>query len=178
MLTLDVYAAAHSGARREGEIALARLPRLATSLARTDGALRWRTVSGTDGLGRPALQLRLDATLPLRCDRCERELDFELAVEREFYFVASEAELAAIEVDDAPEEPLLGSAHFDLGALIEDEAILQLPLSPRHAGCAPAAEADGASAPDRVRPFSGLQGLRDELRRAAPARPPKKRARA
>jgi uncharacterized protein len=175
MITLDVFAAARSGAQHEGEIALARMPRLAASLVRTDGALRYRYRALTDELGRPALQLRLDARLPLRCDRCDGEFDFELAVERRFYFVHSEAQLAAIEVDDAPEEPLLGSARFDLASLIEDEAILQLPLSPRHEACR-AAPGAGAAHAQRPNPFAQLQGLREELQRQGPARPGKKRA--
>ncbi len=97
-------------------------------------------------------------------------LALRLAERREFYFVATEADLAAIAIDDAPEEALLGSTHFDLAGLIEDEAILQLPISPRHARCAPRAPAgrgDPAAATGRPQPFAGL---REQLRGAgAPA---------
>jgi uncharacterized protein len=38
-------------------------------------------------------------------------------------------------IDDAPDEPLLGSRRFDVAALVEEQAILALPISPRHAAC-------------------------------------------
>jgi uncharacterized protein len=116
------------------------------------------------------MELWLQAQLPLRCDRCAQELVFALSVRRSFYFVASEEQLAATEIDDAPEEALLGSAHFDLAGLIEDEAILQLPISPRHECCTPAVVVDAVptDAP-RPKPFAQLQGLREALRGQASA---------
>ncbi len=163
MQPVDVYTLARTGARRAGELPLARLARLGASLLRQDGALAYDCQGLVDALGRPALRMSLHAPLALRCDRCGGELLYELAVQRVFYFVDSEAQLAAIEIDDTPEEPLLGSIQFDLAALIEDEAILQLPLSPRHAHCAPRRDASAASAPARPNPFAALQALRGHL---------------
>jgi uncharacterized protein len=165
MKPIDVFRMARIGASLHGDVELARLPRLAASLMRCDGRLAFEAQGRIDPHGRPAMALSLQALLPLRCDRCARELEFALSVQRPFYFVHSEAELAAIEVDDAPDEPLLGSAHFDLAGLIEDEAILQLPLSPRHDACAPA-QAVGVAPEEapRPHPFSQLQGLRERLR--------------
>jgi len=136
---IDIYAAARSRASWTGRLPLSAMPRLCTSL--TDGpgdrdALLVYACSGfTDDLGRPAMALRLDAVLPVRCDRCGHKLALPLAAERTFYFVDTQAALAAIPIDDSPEEALLGSSQFDLAGLIEDEAILQLPISPRHAAC-------------------------------------------
>jgi len=160
MQPVDVYQMARSGARLAGALALARLPRLGASLLRHDGELAYLCVGLHDDRDRPALHLALQARLALRCDRCGRELEFGLDVERRFYFVASEPELAAIEIDDAPEEALLGSARFDLAGLIEDEAILQLPLSPRHAHCAPPDKLAALAPEPRTSPFAALQNLR------------------
>ncbi len=162
MNPIDIFAMARTGATLAGEQQMTRMPRLGASLMRQDGMLAYRCQALTDEQGRPAMNLWLRALLPLRCDRCGRELDFALSVERRFFFVASEAELAAIEIDDAPEEPLLGSSHFDLAGLIEDEAILQLPLSPRHAGCV--AQATASAAAPHPNPFAQLRGLREQLR--------------
>jgi uncharacterized protein len=172
MIPIDVFAMARTGAERAGELPLAQLPRLAAGLARAEGSLQYRARGFTDGLGRPSLRLQLRAQLPLRCDRCGRETVFDLQAERVFYFVATEAELAAIEVDAAPEEALVGATGFDLAGLAEDEAILQLPLSPRHEQCEAAsrgANPEAAAAP-RPNPFAQLAGLREQLRAgAAPA---------
>jgi uncharacterized protein len=177
---IDVFAAARKRSQWEGRLRFAAMPRLAASLlldAPTDGAgvLDYRCRGDLDAQGRPALTLWLDAVLPLRCDRCAKKLALALRVERRFYFVNSGAELAAIPVDDAADEPLLGSVQFDLAGLIEDEAILQLPLSPRHTDCAPVVlpRAPGAgvassgeelrAATERPHPFAGLATLRDRL---------------
>lgn len=171
MELLDVYTLARQGGVREGCLAVAQLPRLAAGLLRSEGTLRFRALGLHDALARPALRLRVEGSVPLRCDRCGGELQLALAGEREFFFVQTQRELASLPVDDAPEEPLLGSTHFDLAGLVEDEAILMLPLSPRHPDCgaalaAPAA-ADAPGEPERPHPFAGLAGLRDALRPAA-----------
>ncbi len=164
MESLDVFVFSRTAARREGEVAVAALPRLAASVARPDGVVGYRCEGGVDGQGRPTLRLRLHGTLRLRCDRCGEEMAWQLGCERTFFFVRSEADLADIPVDDAPEEPLVGSAHFDLAALIEDEAILQLPISPRHPDCAAPfpVEPDADDEEERPHPFAELARLRKD----------------
>lgn len=171
MEPLDVYELARTGRSIEGTRALANMPRLASSLMRTSGELRFRARGGTDALGRAALNLHLQAELVLACDRCGGPVAFVLDVERPFYFVDSEEVLAAVQIDESPEEALLGSTRFDLAGLIEDEAILQLPLSPRHDDChaaVTAGDAGGQAQAQPEHPFAGLQDLRDRLRAQTP----------
>ncbi len=171
---IDVFALAQAGTRWSGTLAFDAMPRLCTSLMNRPGdragQLHFHCHSHRDARGRPALRLGLQARLPLVCDRCGDVLALDLTAERDFYFVATESELAAIPIDDTPEEALLGSARFDLAELIEDEAILQLPISPRHVRCAPRALAKAvraaAPAAERPHPFAGLAGLREQLRGA------------
>jgi len=184
---IDIYAAARSGARWSGRLALSAMPRLSSSL--TDGPgdrdvlMSYECRGSTDTHGRPALDLRLAAVLPLRCDRCGQKLALVLEAQRTFYFVNSQAELAAIPIDDTPEEALLGSPQFDLAGLIEDESILLLPISPRHADCV--ALARDANMPPGIvdapesagrppQPFAGLAALREQLRGPAPSLTPEK----
>lgn len=174
---IDIYAAARSRASWTGRVPLSAMPRLCASLtdgpADRDALLAYACRGFTDDQGRPALELRLDAVLPVRCDRCGRKLALALEAERAFYFVDTQAQLAAIPIDDTPEEALLGSPQFDLAGLIEDEAILQLPISPRHADCDPAVDGAGAvamhrpdapAADERTHPFAGLAALRDQFK--------------
>lgn len=164
MESLDVFAFSRTAARRAGEVAVAALPRLAASVMRPDGVVAYGCEGGVDGQGRPTLRLRLHGTLRLRCDRCGEEAAWQLDCERTFFFVDSEANLADIPVDDTPEEPLVGSTHFDLAALIEDEAILQLPISPRHPDCAAPflVEPDAGGGEERPHPFAELARLRKD----------------
>jgi uncharacterized protein len=169
MPPIDVFTLARTGAVREGTLPLAALPRLAAGLLDSEGDVAYRAQGFVDALGRPALRLRLQADLVLRCDRCDGRLPLRIDDERLYFFVHDEAALAAIAVDEAPEEALLGSTRFDLAGLVEDEAILQLPLSPRHADCPVAPGVAGARpADERPKPFAGLQALRDELQRREP----------
>jgi uncharacterized protein len=201
MNAIDTSSFARNGASREGQLELRAMPRLGASLVNRHGTVSYHCEGFVDALRRPSMRLAVHGSLPLRCDRCGAQTDFELAVERVFFFVDTEAELAAIPVDDSPEEALLGSAHFDLAELIEDEAILQLPISARHPDCAPAAtlpvaEAGAARGEDRAQgdaspsgrpnPFAKLAELRGRLKGTpegpaaagdgeAPARPGRKR---
>jgi len=158
----DVWELARHGAELKGELALEDLPRLAEQLAESRGALRFRFRGRIDERGRPAARLELDGTVTARCDRCGGPVEVTLREEALFFFVADEAELGALPIDDSPDEPLLGSHRFDLLGLVEDQAILALPISPRHEGCvAPEVGDRGRNqAPETQRPFGVLAGLK------------------
>lgn len=177
MDTIDVFDFARRASSVQGEIALADLPRLAAGLLRRDARLSYRAVGLIDERGRPALALHMQAVLPLRCDRCGQELDLPLHADKQFFFVHTEAELAAIPIDDTPEEALMGSTRFDLRALIEDEAILHLPISPRHENCVAARQPAAPSSQqdqDR-RPFAQLAALRERLGESQASQKPPRR---
>jgi uncharacterized protein len=53
----------------------------------------------------------------------------------------------------------VGGRRFDVAALVEDEAILCVPISPRHARCAPPTVREPADAEART-PFAALAKLR------------------
>ena len=162
---VDVYELARERRTIEGDLALADLPRLAASLLRTEGSLRYRIRGEIDGRGRPGAEMHLSATLQLECQRCTQELDFPLRRNAYFRFVSSEEELNALPIDDDDVDELLGSQHMDIAAWIEDEAILSLPLVPRHDDCRPAvplvAASDGVDGGEkRPSPFAALASLK------------------
>jgi uncharacterized protein len=156
----DVWELARRGARLEGELALAQAPRLAAELADTAGALRYAFSGLIDAQGRPAARLELAGELRVRCDRCGGAVALPIDERAEFHFVADEAELEKLPIDDLPEEPLVGSRRFDLGALVEDQAILALPISPRHAGCVPVDLEPAEGEAETYRPFEALAALK------------------
>jgi uncharacterized protein len=154
----DVFELARTGAALEGALPLAAALRLRAGLRHNRGALSFRFEGRFDERGRPAALLHVWGELPLVCDRCQRALELQLDHRAAFFFVRSEAELARLPVTDEPDEPLVGSRRFDVAALVEDEAILCVPISPRHAQCAlpvPAAPGDGGR-----KPFAALARLR------------------
>ncbi len=174
-MQVDVFDLAEGGQVRAGEVRLDALPRLAQSqlpqaaLATPLRPIAFRFEGFVDDLRRPSAHLSLNGEIDLGCDRCGKPLRWSLATQARYFFVRTETELGNLPVDEAEEEPLLGSTRFDLRELIEDEAILALPMSPRHDACEPdlalaptAVAAAGASkdAPERPHPFAQLEKLK------------------
>lgn len=160
---LDVFELARTQATVRGRLPLAAMTRLADSLAGGSGELEYTLKGDLDDRGRPAARLSVSGTVQLVCDRCGSAVPFGLECESHYYFVRTEQELSRIPVDDSPDEPLLGSTRFDLHELIEDEAILALPISPRHDACQPAPEPRAETAegnPQRPHPFAALAKLK------------------
>lgn len=160
MKQVDVYELARTTRTEEGSVPVRALTRLAAALVDDAGVLVYGLRGFTDERGRPAACLVLDGAVTLTCDHCGKPASFPLGVRSRFYFVADERELDQIAVDEADEEPLVGSRRFDLAALIEDEAILALPISPRHRACQAAVDHTPRPEVARQSAFAALAVLR------------------
>lgn len=160
----DVWELSRRAAAVEGELGLEEAPRLAAQLADTAGALRYRLTGLVDELGRPAARLLVQGRVRARCDRCGGAVEVPIGEQAQFYFVDDERALERLPIDDSPEEPLLGSNRFDLAALVEEQAILALPISPRHDDCAAPQPTAAERAPDGEthRPFEALAALKKQ----------------
>jgi uncharacterized protein len=165
--TVDVFELARTRGDVAGELPIRSADRLAPMLARTEGVLHYRAEFALDDRGRPAARLVWSATLAAKCDRCGAPVELDIGADARFYFVRTEEELNALPIEpEEVEEPLLGSRSFDLDALVEDEAILSLPLAPRHARCGDNAElTDGTrEMSGRAHPFAALARLKSGKR--------------
>jgi uncharacterized protein len=158
---IDVFDFATHGQSTDGVITVAALPRLASSLRVPTGELQYRYQGLTDAQRRPAGHLLFQARVLLTCDRCNGPLDYDLTGDSSFFYVRDEKELHALPLDpEAASEPLVGSRRFDLATAVEDEAILLLPLSPRHANCPIADGAATVTAGAGSQPFADLAQLK------------------
>jgi uncharacterized protein len=161
--TIDSFELARSGRRIEGEVAIARLPRLAEFVTAPQGDLRYEIEGLIDDEGHPAADLHLDGRLLLICQRCNAALDFELNRTTRFRFVATEEELNSLPIEDDEIDAVVGSRNMSVHEWVEDEAILSLPLVPRHETCsAPLRAHDDPSAVTAPNPFAVLLALRDD----------------
>jgi uncharacterized protein len=168
---LDVAAFASAGAVLERDDAQAGFERLAaeTEGRGADRAVHWRAEGerreDASGHAQHWLHLRAEATASLICQRCLEPVDWLLAVDRSFRFVPTEAQ-AEIEDEDSDEDVLAISREFDLQSLVEDELLMELPLTPVHEAC-PSQPAFSAADPDfedvqaaKPKPFAALARLK------------------
>lgn len=170
-LRLDVHGFAADAATLEGNDPITAYPRLAAELSGSapDVQVAWTAQgearTGASGAPTPWLHLTADAAVPLLCQRCLTPVETALSVNRWFRFVADEATAEA--EDDASEEDLLVAARdFDLKGLIEDELLMEIPLTPVHETC-PVEVKLSAADPDfespaggKPNPFAVLDALR------------------
>jgi uncharacterized protein len=170
---LDVNRFAEAAATLSGSEPVRNDQRLQAELAGPPDALavQWQAEgqsrSGADGGAVPWLHLTARATVALVCQRCLSPVEVTLDVDRWFRFAADEA-TAADEDEAADEDVLVAARDFDLHGLIEDELLMEIPVTPRHEAC-PEPMRLSAEDPDfdaaesaRPNPFAALRQLKPE----------------
>jgi uncharacterized protein len=156
-------------ALRQGSLAgtadVATMERAIDRLAPEGGAsdVSWRITGTTDAMGRPALEVRLDGSLPLECQRCLQPFAWQLAHCTTLLLARDERELAVLDAEDDEHEVLLASAPQDALTLIEDEVLLVLPFAPRceRVACTGAPLTVPDPAPPRGAAFAALAALKN-----------------
>ena len=155
------------------------LPRVVDQLAdyeteEADGGaatVAWKIAGTTDALGRPAIEVTLDGTVTLECQRCLRPFAWPVAQQTLLLLARDEREQARIDENDE-HEVIVAAAPLDPRLLVEDELLLTLPFAPlcERGDCVTAGLQDdgGAGAKAEASPFSALAALRSR-----PARKPK-----
>jgi uncharacterized protein len=158
--TIDPVRFAREESHVTGVLKLDLLPRLADVLFDHEGGVIYAVAGYTTGNGQPALHIRLQANLGLRCQRCLERLPLQFDTERDVVLVAGAGEVAAGDEEDDDIDTIPGVASLDLLDLIEQEVVLSLPMAPRHAedGCATQPSAAAVTVQDS--PFSALAGLK------------------
>lgn len=98
----------------------------------TAATLGYVLQGGRNENNRLSLHLEIAGPLVLQCQRCLGPLEFPLAVSNDLELASSQAEIDAAD-DDL--DRVLASAHLDVATLVEDEAILALPMISMHESC-------------------------------------------
>jgi uncharacterized protein len=161
---IDGFEFCRRAERREGEVEVAGLTRLAAELVNKAGMLRWALQGGADSRGNPQLTLSVKASVQLRCQRCLAPIGQE--IDSESVLVLAKDEESADEIDallaDEEVEVIVGSKSLDTLVLIEDEALLALPLSPRHATCPDHSGLEMTRGAKAESPFAVLKNLKKQ----------------
>lgn len=164
--TIDTHEFARRGDSASGRLAVAVLDRLGSMLIPADiDSIDWqlagRSDLAADGSRQAYLRLGFSGGVAMRCVRCLEPVAIDLAVERDYRMVANEAQAEREDVDEDDHDLLVSSRQLDLQALIEDEAIMALPLAPSHEDCSsPTAPAEPEVPSDEPTPFAALAALR------------------
>ena len=147
----------------EGRLPLSALTRLRDSLVDTQGEVRFALDFDRDSLKVPYVELRIDAELPLTCQRSLQRFLLPVNIVQRLGLIRDEADEAAL---PPGYEPLLVPENGQLRTveLVEDELILAVPVVPIMPGTEavegdwPAPEA--GPEPERANPFAALSALK------------------
>ena len=136
-IAIDAFDFGRLKERRDGEIPVAKLPRLMKECVDGVGSLRWELHGGTHEIGYPQLGLQVSGAVNLICQRCLKPFSFEIASKSTLVLAHDEAQADQIEamLDDDEADVIVGSKALDMADLIEDEALLAIPQAPKHAQC-------------------------------------------
>ncbi len=162
-MVIDAFAFCRSGEHQSGKFSLAELTRLRAECVSSDGQIEWELVGATHASGHPLLQLSVRGTIYLMCQRCLTPFAFH--VESATSLILATDEAKADEIDASMEEDeievIVGSKAFDIVTLIEDEALLVIPLSPKHEVCpkdkSSAEKFDAFAKAKKVSPFAAIK---------------------
>jgi uncharacterized protein len=135
--TFNAFELARDGGVLQGTLDVGALDRLADRVAPEQTDLSWRIAGTADEVGRPALEVSIDGTVMLTCQRCLS--DFGLPVAHRALTLLAKGEKEADALDAASAHEVVIADHpLDPAELVEDELLLTLPFAPMHeSACAP-----------------------------------------
>ena len=135
--TKDLFEFCLASEEATGSIAIKDLNRLSAELVANEGELVWTMSGGRHAIGAPELKLHIEAQVQLICQRCLTPYVESLNTVSTLVLAKSEEQADELEerLDDDSIDVIVVSSEQDYWVLLEDEALLALPVSPRHATC-------------------------------------------
>lgn len=119
---------ARNGEVLRGSIGVATFSRLDDKLFDRAGLVDY-LITGSGPDDEPVLNVAINGSVNLRCERCLGALATKLSISSTFRIAETLPDLAD-EADDV--ETLAADERVDVAALIEDEILLSLPIAPKH----------------------------------------------
>lgn len=139
-LRVDSVVFARKGETLAGRCALTAMPRLLAAGVGAEGEIEW-LVQGSVGRDemqrmREFLRVKVGFSPWMTCSRCLEPVQVrDVTTDTSFRLAASEAQAALEDRVEDSLEVIAGHPALDLAALVEDEAILALPMAPTHDLC-------------------------------------------
>lgn len=164
MLTIDAFAFCRHGEQQAGKLRVPELPRVRAECVSDEGELEWTLRGSMSGQapGYPALHLLVKGTVHLTCQRCLTPYTFHIEADSTMLVAkdentADQLESLLQEDEQGMLEIIVGSKTLDVIELIEDEALLALPLSPRHDVCPTEVKLEASTTQKKTSPFAVLK---------------------
>jgi uncharacterized protein len=160
---IDAFEFCRNNGHREGVTPVAEMTRLAADCADPSGEIRWSIQGGATPEGYPSLTLSVAGTVHLVCQRCLQPLVHEIDSTTMLVLGRDDEDADEIEevLGDESVDVIVGSRSCDIRDLLEDEALLALPQSPKHEVCPDTTLLDSLKS-EKVSPFAGLKNLKSE----------------
>ncbi len=160
-LLIDTFEFSRLKERREGRLPITDLARLAKEVVSKTGEIQWVLIGGSDHVGHPRLILRIDGAVELICQRCLGPLNVDVSSEATLILAKDDEQADQIDelLSDDTIDVIVGTKAMSIAELVEDEALLTIPLSVRHDVCPDAPMGDTLSG-SKVSPFAALKELR------------------
>jgi len=139
-LFIDNVSIAKKNELLQGDFTLEAFPRLLELLSNSgqflkpSGSIFYKLQGETNRLGQQILHLNINANLATACQRCLNEMPLSLNLNFKYLIGdVSDNEFEVIDVDNSDDFDLQqASQTMDVIALIEDEIIIAIPISPMH----------------------------------------------
>ena len=137
---IDSVIFARQGESLGGRLALSGMSRLLAAGVAPEGEIEWqvRGFSGLDDLQRRRefLQAQTRFAPWMTCSKCLEPVQVHgLASNTRFRLAATEKQAEQEDRESETDEVIAADPGLDLAALVEDEAILALPMAPTHPDC-------------------------------------------
>jgi DUF177 domain-containing protein len=142
----------------QGKLPLASFARLRASLAAVDGEADYDLEFGKDELGIAYLAVRIEADLPLTCQRTLEVFRQPVRIDQRLGLIGEESEEAALPPGYEP--LLIPDGTLNLADVIEDELILALPVVPLKPGAPIEWNDEAPEEEPEPNPFAALEGLK------------------
>ena len=142
----------------QGKLPLASFGRLRASLAAVEGEAEYDLDFGRDELGVAYLAVRVDAELPLTCQRTLEVYRQPVHINQRLGLIGEESEEAALPPGYEP--LLITDGGISLADVIEDELILALPVVPLKPGVPLEWRDEGDVEESEPNPFAELAKLK------------------
>ncbi len=135
---IDPFEFCRNGESLKGKVSLSELNRLAAVCAGQAGELEWEVSGTVNRRNQAQLSLDVSGLVKLMCQRCLSPLVFDIHSETTVLVAKTEEQADEMEETLGNEdsmEVIVADGKINVQDLIEDEALLSLPLSSKHEIC-------------------------------------------